>query len=157
MAPVKTLLIINGPNLAMLGKREPEIYGRETYEDLQKFCRSEAQKRGYLTEIFQSNSEGEIVTRLNRAMDGKYCGIIINPAAYTHYSYAIYDALLMLSVPKIEVHLSNIYKRESFRSNSVTAQACDRQVYGRGLEGYADAMDLIIHILEQRAREEAHR
>ncbi|MBR6019252.1 MAG: type II 3-dehydroquinate dehydratase [Lachnospiraceae bacterium] len=157
MAPVKTLLIINGPNLAMLGKREPEIYGRETYDDLQTFCRSEAQKRGYLTEIFQSNSEGEIVTRLNRAMDGKYCGIIINPAAYTHYSYAIYDALLMLSVPKIEVHLSNIYKRESFRSNSVTAQACDRQVYGRGLEGYADAMDLIIHILEQRAREEAHR
>lgn len=157
MAPVKTLLIINGPNLAMLGKREPEIYGRETYDDLQTFCRSEAQKRGYLTEIFQSNSEGEIVTRLNRAMDGKYCGIIINPAAYTHYSYAIYDALLMLSVPKIEVHLSNIYKRESFRSNSVTAQACDRQVYGRGLEGYADAMDLIIHILEQRAREEEHR
>ena len=97
------------------------------------------------------------MTRLNRAMDGKYCGIIINPAAYTHYSYAIYDALLMLSVPKIEVHLSNIYKRESFRSNSVTAQACDRQVYGRGLEGYADAMDLIIHILEQRAREEEHR
>jgi 3-dehydroquinate dehydratase, type II len=153
MATSKTLLIVNGPNLGMLGKREPEIYGRETYEDLQNFCRAEAQKRGYLVEIFQSNSEGEIVTRLNRAMQGNYCGIIINPAAYTHYSYAIYDALLMLSVPKIEVHLSNIYKREAFRSNSVTAMACDRQVYGRGLEGYADAMDLIVHITEERAKE----
>jgi 3-dehydroquinate dehydratase-2 len=157
MPAVKTLLIVNGPNLNMLGKREPEIYGHETYEDLQKFCRAEAQKRGYLVEIFQSNSEGEIVTRLNRAMQGNYSGIIINPAAYTHYSYAIYDALLMLSVPKIEVHLSNIYNREAFRSNSVTAQACDRQVYGRGLEGYADAMDLIVMITEERAREENRR
>ena len=86
MPAVKTLLIVNGPNLNMLGKREPEIYGHETYEDLQKFCRAEAQKRGYLVEIFQSNSEGEIVTRLNRAMQGNYSGIIINPAAYTHYS-----------------------------------------------------------------------
>ena len=153
MATAKTLLIVNGPNLAMLGKREPEIYGHETYDDLQAFCRAEAQKRGYLVEIFQSNSEGEIVTRLNRAMQGNYCGVIINPAAYTHYSYAIYDALLMLSVPKIEVHLTNIYKREPFRSNSVTANACDRQVYGRGIEGYADAMDLIIHITQERARE----
>lgn len=151
----KTILIVNGPNLAMLGKREPEIYGHETYDDLQAFCRTEAQKRGFLAEIFQSNSEGEIVTRLNKAMQGKYSGVIINPAAYTHYSYAIYDALLMLSCPKIEVHLTNIYKRESFRSNSVTAQACDRQVYGRGLEGYADAMDLIQHITAERAREEA--
>ncbi|MBR7021115.1 MAG: type II 3-dehydroquinate dehydratase [Lachnospiraceae bacterium] len=157
MPAVKTLLIVNGPNLNMLGKREPEIYGHETYEDLQKFCRAEAQKRGYLVEIFQSNSEGEIVTRLNRAMQGNYSGIIINPAAYTHYSYAIYDALLMLSVPKIEVHLSNIYNREAFRSNSVTAQACDRQVYGRGLEGYADAMDLIVMITEERAREDNRR
>ncbi|MBP5411058.1 MAG: type II 3-dehydroquinate dehydratase [Lachnospiraceae bacterium] len=157
MPTAKTLLIINGPNLSMLGKREPEIYGRETYEDLQKFCRAEAQKRGFLVEIFQSNSEGEIVTRLNRAMSGNYSGIIINPAAYTHYSYAIYDALLMLSAPKVEVHLSNIYNREAFRSNSVTAPACDRQVYGRGLEGYADAMDLIIMITEQRAREDSRR
>jgi len=153
MANVKTLLIINGPNLSMLGKREPTIYGSETYEDLQKFCRAEAQKRGYLVELFQSNSEGEIVTRLNRAMSGNYTGIIINPAAYTHYSYAIYDALLMLSVPKVEVHLSNIYNRESFRSESVTAGACNRQVYGRGFYGYADAMDIITHLLEEQARE----
>ncbi len=149
----QTLLIINGPNLAMLGRREPELYGRETYEDLQKFCRSEAQKRGYLVEIFQSNSEGEIVTRLNRAMTGNYTGIIINPAAYTHYSYAIYDALLMLNIPKIEVHLTNIYNRESFRAKSVTSMACDRQVSGRGFEGYADAMDLIGLILKERSEE----
>ena len=152
MAMAKTLLIVNGPNLNMLGRREPTIYGSETYDDLQMFCRSEAQKRGYLVEIFQSNSEGEIITRLNRAMTGNYVGVIINPAAYTHYSYAIYDALLMLSVPKIEVHLTNIYNRESFRINSVTAPACDRQISGRGFNGYAEAMDLITMFLEERER-----
>ncbi len=152
MAPVKTLLVVNGPNLTMLGRREPTIYGSETYEDLQNFLRAEAAKRGYLVEIFQSNSEGEIVTRLNRAMSGRYSGIIINPAAYTHYSYAIYDALLMLSAPKVEVHLSNIYNRESFRSQSVTAGACDRQIFGRGFFSYADAMDVITMILDERAK-----
>ena len=153
MAVTKTLLIINGPNLTMLGRREPTIYGSETFDDLQNYCREEARKRGYLAEMFQSNSEGEIVTRLNRAMQGKYSGIIINPAAYTHYSYAIYDALLMLSVPKIEVHLSNIYNREAFRSNSVTAGACDRQIFGRGFASYSDAMDAITMILAEREKE----
>ncbi|MBR5712844.1 MAG: 3-dehydroquinate dehydratase [Lachnospiraceae bacterium] len=157
MAVTKTLLIINGPNLLMLGRREPLVYGSDTYDDLQKYLRAEAQKRGYLTEIFQSNSEGDIVTRLNKAMQGNYYGVIINPAAYTHYSYAIYDALLMLSVPKIEVHLTNIYNRESFRSNSVTAQACDRQVYGRGFAGYADAMDFVTMIAEEREKEQRTR
>ena len=118
---VKTLLIINGPNLSMLGMREPEIYGKETLDDLQNYCRAEAKKLGYLAETFQSNSEGEIVTRLNRAMRGNYSGIIINPAAFTHYSYAIYDALLMVSIPKVEVHLSNIYNREQFRSQGFVA------------------------------------
>ncbi|MBO4767432.1 MAG: type II 3-dehydroquinate dehydratase [Lachnospiraceae bacterium] len=149
---VKTLLIINGPNLSMLGMREPEIYGKETLDDLQNYCRAEAKKLGYLAETFQSNSEGEIVTRLNRAMRGNYSGIIINPAAFTHYSYAIYDALLMLSIPKVEVHLSNIYNREQFRSHSVTAGACDRQIYGRGFAGYSDAMEYIDHLLKEREK-----
>ena len=146
------LLVLNGPNLNMLGIREKHLYGVQTYADLVAFIEEKAKELNVDVEIFQSNSEGEIVTRLNRAMSGKYSGIIINPAAYTHYSYAIYDALLMLSAPKVEVHLSNIYNRESFRSQSVTAGACDRQIYGRGFFSYADAMDVITMINDERAK-----
>lgn len=137
-------LIINGPNLNLLGKREPGIYGDQTYDALCAMIREHAQNNSSTADFFQSNHEGAIIDTIHAA-DGVYDAIIINPGAYTHYSYAILDALKAVSVPAYEVHISNIDQRESFRALSVTAPACVGQLYGHGFKGYLMAMD---HFLE---------
>lgn len=133
-------LIINGPNLNLLGKREPGIYGEQSYEALCDMIRNHARRHGSTADFFQSNHEGAIIDAIHAA-DGVYDAIIINPAAYTHYSYAILDALKAVEVPAYEVHISAIDKREPFRAVSVTAAACVGQMYGHGFEGYLMAMD----------------
>ena len=133
-------LIINGPNLNLLGKREPGIYGQESYEALCALVKDYASAHCSTAYCFQSNHEGAIIDAIQDA-DGKYDAIIINPGAYTPYSYAILDALKAVSVPAYEVHISHIDQREPFRAISVTAPACVGQLYGHGLKGYLMAMD----------------
>lgn len=137
------IMVINGPNLNMLGTREPDIYGRETYAGLYAYIHEAAEKRGVEAEVFQSNSEGEIVTRIQRCL-GRFDAIVINPAAYTHYSIAILDALKAVALPAVEVHLSDIHSREAFRQVSVTKDACIAQISGKGFGGYGEAMELLI-------------
>lgn len=129
------ILIINGPNLNMLGIREKGIYGSETYEDLVRFVSDACRQQEVEAEFFQSNHEGSIVDTIQSAY-GRFDGIVINPAAYTHTSIAILDALKAVSLPAVEVHLSNIYKREEFRHISYVASACIKSFYGLGFEGY---------------------
>ncbi len=143
-AMTKKFLVINGPNLNLLGKREPGIYGDQTYDALCKLIQDYAAAHNAQADCFQSNHEGAIIDKIQEA-DGAYDGIIINPGAYTHYSYAILDALKAISVPTYEVHISNIDQREPFRAISVTAPACVGQICGLGFEGYLRAMD---HFLE---------
>jgi 3-dehydroquinate dehydratase-2 len=139
-------LIINGPNLNLLGRREPGIYGDQSYEALCARIREHAAAHQSTADCFQSNHEGAIIDAIHAA-DGVYDAIIINPAAYTHYSYAILDALKAVDVPAYEVHISHIGQREPFRAVSVTAPACVGQLYGHGFDGYLMAMD---HFLEGR-------
>ena len=136
----KKFLIVNGPNLNLLGKREPGIYGDQTYDALCGMIHAYAKAYQCEADFFQSNHEGAIIDRIQEA-DGKYDAIIINPGAYTHYSYAIHDALKAVSVPAYEVHISDIHAREPFRAVSVTAPACVGQISGMGFEGYLRAMD----------------
>ncbi|MBE7055917.1 MAG: type II 3-dehydroquinate dehydratase [Ruminococcaceae bacterium] len=136
------LLIINGPNLNMLGIREPGIYGSGTYEDLCKMIQGKADNMGVSVEFYQSNHEGAIIDKIHSSM-GVFDGIVINPGAYTHYSYAILDALKAVGIPTVEVHISDIHSRESFRSVSVTAAACIAQISGHGFEGYCEAIDVL--------------
>lgn len=138
------ILVINGPNLNFLGIREPGIYGNENYDYLVKMIGDAAKERNINVEVFQSNHEGAIIDRIQDAYNEGVDGIVINPGAYTHYSYAIYDALKSVPMPKAEVHISNIDAREEFRKVSVTAPACFVQIYGEGLPGYIKAMDLVI-------------
>ena len=136
-------LIINGPNLNLLGRREPGVYGSESYEALCERCRGYAQAHGSSADCFQSNHEGAIIDAIHAAQ-GVYDAIVINPGAYTHYSYAILDALRAVRVPAYEVHISQIDQRESFRAVSVTAPACVGQLYGLGTDGYLRAMDYFL-------------
>lgn len=136
------ILVINGPNLNLLGQREPEHYGPESYDDLCRLVTAHAASRGHQLQCFQSNHEGAIVDAI-QAAQGVYDGIIINPGAYSHYSYAIYDALLAVTVPAVEVHISDISRREPFRRVSVTAPACRGQIVGHGFQGYLEAMELL--------------
>jgi len=175
------LLFINGPNLNMLGTREPEIYGKTTYDDVVKLITDYAKAKNFTAECYQSNHEGDIVTRIQQARgvrekastsskasengeggtkgksgeqskggnkageQAKVDGIIINPGAFTHYSYAILDALYSVSdIPAIEVHISNVHKREEFRHKSVTAAACVGQIVGLGIKGYLLAADYFL-------------
>jgi len=133
------VLVINGPNLNRLGKREPNIYGKGTYEDLCKFISDSALALEVGIDFYQSNIEGEIVNAIHRAEE-EYDGIIINPGAYTHYSYAILDALKSVNIPAVEVHISNIHKREEFRRHSVTAEGCQGVICGLGFYGYVAAL-----------------
>lgn len=137
------ILIINGPNLNFLGIREPAQYGTENYESLCTRLLTVAEEKGDLLEIYQNNSEGALIDRIQKAYSDGTEGIIINPGAYTHYSYAIRDALASIRVPKIEVHISNIHKREDFRHTSVTAPVCDGQMVGLGTNGYFLAMEAL--------------
>jgi 3-dehydroquinate dehydratase II len=138
------ILIINGPNLNFLGIREPEIYGSMTYGDLCDEIRSYAFENFINTKFLQTNHEGVIIDELQQAYSIKYDGIIINPGAFAHYSYAIRDALKSVNnIIKVEVHLSDITSREEFRKTSVTAPACDKMIYGKGVQGYLEAIDFI--------------
>jgi 3-dehydroquinate dehydratase-2 len=140
------ILVINGPNLNFLGIREKGIYGTCDYNYLLGLLEYKAEETGIEIETFQSNHEGDIIDRLQKAYYDKVDGIIINPGAYTHYSYAIRDALTSVEVPKIEVHISNIHQREEFRHNSVTAPVCTGQICGLGLQGYLLAIDALINM-----------
>jgi len=133
------LLILNGPNLNLLGKREPSIYGGASYEDICAELVSYGAKQGAAVVCAQYNSEGDIIDALHNA-DGAFDGIVMNPAAYTHYSIAILDAIRAIGTPVIEVHLSNIHAREEFRHKSVTAPACVGQICGLGVGGYKAAI-----------------
>ena len=137
------ILIINGPNINMLGKRDPEIYTEKTYDDLLEMIAAKALDLNMEVEVFQSNHEGAIIDRIQDALSDGTEGLIINPGAFTHYSYAIFDALELLFMPKIEVHISDIHARESFRAVSVTEPSCDEQIAGMGFEGYLLAMEKI--------------
>ena len=136
------ILIVNGPNLNLLGLREPEIYGTKTYQDLVALVRVEAEQLGAETEFVQSNHEGALVDAIQNAY-GTADGIIINPAAYTHTSIALLDALKAVGVPAVEVHISDTEKREPFRRVSYVRAACIATVKGRGLDGYAEALRLL--------------
>ena len=136
-------LVINGPNLNLLGQREPGVYGSENYESLCAMVKDYAAAHGSTADCYQSNHEGAIIDTI-QAAQGVYDAIVINPGAYTHYSYAIHDALKSVSVPAYEVHISDIQSREEFRRTSVTAPACVGQVYGKGFPGYLVAMDYFL-------------
>ena len=136
-------LVLNGPNLNLLGKREPGVYGTGTYAGLCAEIAAYAAARGIRADIRQSNHEGVLIDEI-QAADGVYDGIVINPGAYTHYSYAILDALKAVNVPCMEVHISNVHQREAFRHTSVTAPACVGQICGLGLFGYECAMSYFL-------------
>lgn len=139
------LLVINGPNINFLGIREKNVYGTQDYAYLLRMIEKKAAETGNEITVFQSNHEGAIIDRIQEAYFDKTDGIVINPGAYTHYSYAIRDALASITVPKVEIHISDITKREEFRKVSVTAPVCDRQIYGQGLDGYLQAIDFLIN------------
>ena len=139
------ILVINGPNLNFLGIRDPKTYGDKSYDHLVSLINEKASSLGVEAECFQSNHEGAIIDRIQQAYSDGTSGIVINPGAYTHYSYAIYDALLSYdTIPMVEVHISDINSRDEFRKISVTAPACDLQIVGHGLEGYLEAMEWIV-------------
>ena len=144
------LLIINGPNLNFLGIREKEIYGTQNYDYLLKLIEEKAKELDCQVEVFQSNHEGAIIDRIQDAYSDGTEGIVINPGAYTHYSYAIHDALASVTtMPKVEIHISDINAREEFRKISVTAPACDRQIMGEGLPGYLHAMEWVAEAIKK--------
>ena len=143
------ILVINGPNLNFLGIRETAVYGNQDYNYLCNMIKDKAAADGDEVECYQSNHEGAIIDRLQEAYSDGTEGIVINPGAYTHYSYAIHDALKSLeNIIKVEIHISDIQSREEFRKVSVTAPACDKQIYGHGLNGYLEAMDYIHEALK---------
>ncbi len=137
------LLVINGPNINFLGIREKSVYGTQDYQYLLDMIQKKAEDTGNSITVFQSNHEGAIIDRIQEAYFDGTEGIVINPGAYTHYSYAIRDALASITVPKVEIHISDITQREEFRKVSVTAPVCDKQIYGQGLDGYLQAIDYI--------------
>ena len=146
-----TIHILNGPNLNLLGKREPEIYGSETLEDIERRCRKKASALGLDVEIRQTNLEGELVGWIQDAQ-GKSAGIIINAAAYTHTSVAVHDALKACGLPVIEVHLSNIYKREPFRHHSYVSPVANGVICGFGGQGYEFALEALAAIVRKSGK-----
>ena len=140
------ILVINGPNLNLLGSREPEIYGHETLDEIMSWLADQPEARGHLLKYFQSNHEGAIIDRIHEARH-EVDGILINPGAYTHYSYAIRDALVAVELPTVEVHLSDITARESFRRTSVIKDICITQVTGLGKESYQIGLKYLLKAL----------
>ena len=136
------ILVMNGPNLNMLGIREPDIYGKNTYADLCALVEAHAKEIGAEVEIYQSNYEGDLVTKIQQAL-GVFDGIVINPAAYTHTSVAILDAVKAVGIPTVEVHISDPDTREEFRKTSYVRDACIATVKGHGFDGYLEAIDII--------------
>ena len=144
---MQKILVINGPNINFLGIREKGIYGQDNYGTLVNMIEDKAKELGVEVEVFQNNSEGAIIDRIQKAYYEKVSGIVINPGAYTHYSIAIRDALGSIEdIPKIEVHISNVHRREEFRHTSVTVPVCNGQVVGLGLKGYLYAMEAVLDI-----------
>ena len=140
---MKKVLLIHGPNLNLTGQREPGIYGSNTLASINAEVVQKCERLGMECAVFQSNSEGALIDRIHAARED--CdAIIMNAGAYTHYSYAIRDALSSITVPKVEIHISDITNREEFRKTSVTAPACHKQIYGQGLDGYLQAIDYIL-------------
>ena len=139
------ILVVNGPNINMLGLREPDIYGRETYETLIVKIEKWAKELGCEVECFQSNHEGDIVDKIQAAY-GAFDGIVINPAAYTHTSVAILDALKAVSIPAVEVHISDVTQREDFRQISYAGMACCEHIIGKGTDGYRLAMEFLCNM-----------
>jgi len=142
----KRILVIHGPNLNMLGKREPELYGSQTLERIDRSLKDRGQELGVEVSAYQSNHEGELVEAIQAAV-GQIAGLIINPAAFTHTSVAIRDAVLLLDVPIVEVHLSNIHKREPFRHHSYIADVATAQITGLGSAGYLYALDALAEMI----------
>ena len=143
------ILVINGPNLNLLGIREPDIYGRKTYSDLVDLINETARELSVEVEVFQSNHEGDIVDKIGEAYYDAD-GIVINPAAYTHTSVAILDALKAVGLPAVEVHISDVSKREDFRQISYVRAACASSIVGHGLEGYAEAIKFLCDLLNKK-------
>ena len=137
------LLVLNGPNLNMLGIREPEIYGKETYDDLCRMVKEHAEKRGVEVSLYQSNHEGDLIDRIQMAYK-EIDGIVFNPGGYTHTSVALPDAVKAVGIPTVEVHISDVSSREDFRQVSFIRSACIATVAGHGLKGYLEAMDVLI-------------
>lgn len=136
------ILVINGPNLNLLGEREPGIYGDQSYSTLSEMVMDKADELGVKCEIFQSNHEGAIIDKLHSARKD-FDGVVLNAGAYTHYSYAIRDAIAAIKIPVIEVHISNVFARDEFRKNSVIAPVCKGSISGFGFAGYLMAMDAL--------------
>lgn len=141
------ILVINGPNINMLGIREPEIYGGETYADLCSFIENYCKENGIEVELFQSNHEGDLVDAIQAALR-KFDGIVINPAAYTHTSVALLDAVKAVSIPTVEVHISEVSKREEFRQVSYIRSACIKTICGEGFSGYTSAIKFLTEYCE---------
>ena len=137
------ILVINGPNINMLGIREPDIYGKNTYSDLCRMIENYAAEKGVEVKLFQSNHEGSIVDEIQAAY-GNFDGIVINPAAYTHTSVAILDALKSVGIPAVEIHISDVTKREDFRQISYAGMACEKSFIGLGFDGYLKGIDYLI-------------
>lgn len=137
------ILVLNGPNLNMLGVREPSIYGNETYKDLVKLIKSYAKTKGVKVKIYQSNYEGDLITKIQKSK-GKFDGIVINPAGYTHTSVAILDALKAVNIKTVEVHISKVNEREDYRKVSFVSEYAEKIISGEGLNGYLKAIDLIV-------------
>jgi len=142
------ILVINGPNLNLLGVREPNIYGSETLNDIKIWIDNLDFVKAHTINWYQSNHEGKIIDRLHEAMNDNTEGIIINPGAFTHYSYAIHDAIISIGIPVAEVHMSDINSREKFRRKSVIKDVCITQISGLGKEGYAEALNALIKLIK---------
>jgi 3-dehydroquinate dehydratase-2 len=148
---VRTAVMIHGPNLNRLGTREPEIYGRTTLPELEQLVRDHGRDIGWTVETFQSNHEGDIIDRIHAAGDDGVDGLLLNAGALSHYSYAIADAIRAVDLPAVEVHISNIRTRETWRRKSVTGDACLAVLAGLGIEGYPRALDLLAERVEAAA------
>ena len=145
---MKNIAVIHGPNLNLLGQREPEVYGKDTISDINQRINQKADKLNVKVNIFQSNHEGEIVDFIQKNYD-KCDGIVINPGGLTHYSIVLRDALVAVQIPVLEVHISNIYKREEFRHKSVIAPIAEGQITGLGVQGYSLALEALINIIKR--------
>jgi 3-dehydroquinate dehydratase-2 len=154
---MRTVVMIHGPNLNRLGTREPEIYGSTTLPQLEKMVREHARTIGWNLETFQSNHEGAIIDRIHAAADAGADGLLLNAGALSHYSYAIADAIRAVDLPAVEVHISNIKTRESWRRKSVTGDACLAVLAGLGIEGYPKALDLLAERVEAAASRKGRR
>lgn len=142
-------LVLNGPNINMLGLREPAIYGRKTYQDLLSMVEEHAKEIGVEVLFYQSNHEGSLVDRIQQAYEENIDGIIFNPAAYTHTSIALLDALKAVGIPTVEVHISKVEEREDFRQVSYVRKACIKTITGHGLKGYVEALDELVKQLSK--------